>query len=60
MLKWAIQTDPHYAAQATQESAHTARAKAAAVQVAGGGSVTRGGGAGSDDVGDILDELIPR
>ena len=60
MLHHAPANDPRYseAARATQESAHTARARAAAVQVSGGGSVTPSGG--GDDVGDILDELVPR
>ena len=60
MLHHALAADPRYAqeARATQESDHAARAKAAAVQVSGGGSVTPSGG--GDEVGDILDELVPR
>ena len=60
MLHHALAADPRYSqeARASQESSHAARAKAAAVQVSGGANFTPSGG--GDDVGDILDELVPR
>ena len=41
-----------------QEGEQVKRAKAASVQVSGAGNVTPSGG--SADIGDILDELVPR
>ena len=61
MLHHALANDPRHSEQARQaeENAHVARARAAGGQISGGGSVAPRGG-GSDDVGDILDELVPR
>ena len=61
MLQHAVQGDPRYsqAAAQAQEADQVARAKAANVQVSGGGKSTGAAGQ-SSDVGDILDELVPR
>ena len=60
MLQHAVKGDPRYsqAAAQAQEADQVARAKAANVQVSGGGKST-GAGVQSSDVGDILDELVP-
>ena len=60
MLEHAITSDPRYSEQArrAQEAEHLARAREGTGQVSGGGTVTPS--AKSDDVGAILDELIPR
>ena len=61
MLNHAIKNDPRYNEQARQayDADQVARARAADVQVTGGGRST-GAGVQSSDVGDILDELVPR
>ena len=60
MLQHAVKGDPRYsqAAAQAQEADQVARAKAANVQVSGGGKSTGAAGQ-SSDVGDILDELVP-
>ena len=61
MLSHAVQNDPRYSEQArrSQEDAQVSRAKSANVQISGGGNSPSGAGQ-SADVGDILDELVPR
>ena len=57
MLQHAVARDPRYSRQA-QEAEHLARAREGTGQVSGGATVTPS--AKSDDIGDILDQLIPR
>ena len=61
MFQHAVAQDPRYSEQAreTADADQVARARAASVQVTGGGRSTGAGGQ-SSDVGDILDELVPR
>ena len=61
LLQHAIARDPRYSEQARQahDNEQVARAKSAAVQVSGAGNVRSPSG-GSADIGDILDELVPR
>ena len=61
VLHHALQADPRYNDQAkqAQEANQVARARAANVQVSGAGNSTTAAGQ-SADVGDILDELVPR
>lgn len=60
MLHQAIQGDPRFneGVRRSQEQDDVARAKAASVQVSGGGSTAPKGT--TDDIGDILDQMIPR
>ena len=55
----AVSSDARYSqqAQAETDAQHLARAKAAGGQVSGGGITSPRGG--SDDIGDILNEMIP-
>ena len=61
VLHHAMQNDPRFSEQARQahDADQVARARAADVQVSGGARST-GAGVQSSDVGDILDELVPR
>ena len=61
MLNHAIKNDPRYNEQARQahDADQVARAKAGSVQISGGGNSTSAASQ-SADVGDILDELVPR
>ena len=61
MFSVAVQGDPRFneGVRRAQQDDEVARAKAASVQVTGGGNSTGAAGK-SSDVGDILDELIPR
>ena len=59
LLRAAVDVDPRFsnAAAQAQETAHVEQARTASVQVSGGGNVTPTRSQ-SDDVGDILNELI--
>ena len=61
MLAYAVARDPRYSEQARQahDADQVARARAANVQISGGGNSTSAAGQ-SADVGAILDELVPR
>lgn len=61
MISVAVQADPRFneRVKRDQEDAQVEKAKAASVQVSGGGNSTSAAGK-SADVGDILDELVPR
>lgn len=61
MLRHAVASDPRYSEQARQahQADEVARAKSGSVQISGGANSTGAAGQ-SSDVGDILDELVPR
>ena len=60
MLQHAVQGDPRFneGVRRSQEQDEVARARSASVQVSGGGSTAPKGT--TDDIGDILDQMIPR
>ena len=62
MLHHAVQGDPRFNEQVrqAQQADEVARAKAANVQISGGGNSTVAGLSKPTDIGDILDELVPR
>ena len=59
MLQHAVARDPRYseAAKQAQEADQVARAKAANVQISGGGASTGATGK-SDEIGDIIGEMV--
>ena len=59
MFMHAVQNDPRYSEQAqlARDADHLERARAASVQVSGAGSTAPSGT--TDDIGGILDEMIP-